>query len=664
MIQSDMQRTLRSKKLRTVLYYAYDGKCAICGAELEGGWEADHIVPWVKTKRTNVHEMQPLCRECNRKKGVRMLRKHQAEMSEVTKLIAADSGVTDVLAYVTPGGGKSMLPAIIAKNICEPKGYKLLWIVPRNNLRTQGEKSMIDTYAISLVGHSGELRAAGNDANPSRGTLGYITNYQTIVANPELHKQELERAFLRGTPYVIFFDEWHHVPVSDDESDYSEEKAYYKAVAPLLPLAAVRIFASGTLDRHDKKRIAHLPYTSSGGGMFVNLNPPAPWTSIRYSRKDALEEGAICPLVMHYADGAATWLNERGDVVEVSESASVTKKDNRQYVRAMLESEYAFSLIDDCITRWDDYRRNVFSQAKVLVIAPGIKAAGQYYEYLQDIGISCDKAVSMDEEGNSTSKEAELAIKRFSQTGPRATNVLITVAMAYEGLDVPEITHIVLLTKYRSPSWIEQAISRGNRVCRNHPEKTHGYIFAPDDPEMREVLDKIEKEQQGVVVNIPRRPPVQKGDDGPRSERKEIVPLSSRLTRFRSRTLDGGHETNWEEDEMLRRLMAENGIYASPAQFIKVLTGMGMTQPNEPNGSSNPPAVPLPPLSERESTLKKNILTYVNSVGRGDPEIIMDIRTAAKERYGSISDLSYEELQDQWRWLNDTFPGGVNYGNN
>jgi hypothetical protein len=36
-----MQRTLRSKKLRAVLWYAYDGKCARCGEPLPDEWEAD-----------------------------------------------------------------------------------------------------------------------------------------------------------------------------------------------------------------------------------------------------------------------------------------------------------------------------------------------------------------------------------------------------------------------------------------------------------------------------------------------------------------------------------------------------------------------------------------------------------------------------------------------
>jgi 5-methylcytosine-specific restriction endonuclease McrA len=63
------QRTLRSKKLRALLYYDAEGKCQICGCDLPDDWHADHIEAWVKTKQTNVHGMQALCPACNLKKG-------------------------------------------------------------------------------------------------------------------------------------------------------------------------------------------------------------------------------------------------------------------------------------------------------------------------------------------------------------------------------------------------------------------------------------------------------------------------------------------------------------------------------------------------------------------------------------------------------------------
>jgi superfamily II DNA helicase RecQ len=62
-------RFLRSRKKRANLYLEYNGLCAICGKDLEAGWNADHKIPYHKVKCTELSNMQPLCPECNSKKG-------------------------------------------------------------------------------------------------------------------------------------------------------------------------------------------------------------------------------------------------------------------------------------------------------------------------------------------------------------------------------------------------------------------------------------------------------------------------------------------------------------------------------------------------------------------------------------------------------------------
>ena len=64
-----MGRTLRSRKHRAALWRSTGGKCSACGTDLAGEWHADHVIPWVRRKVTNVHEMQPMCATCNLKKG-------------------------------------------------------------------------------------------------------------------------------------------------------------------------------------------------------------------------------------------------------------------------------------------------------------------------------------------------------------------------------------------------------------------------------------------------------------------------------------------------------------------------------------------------------------------------------------------------------------------
>ncbi len=46
-------------------------------------------------------------------------------------------------------------------------------------------------------------------------------------------------------------------------------------------------------------------------------------------------------------------------------------------------------------------------------------------------------------------------------------SILVTVAMAYEGLDVPEVAVVAALTHIRSRPWLEQMVARATRVDPN-----------------------------------------------------------------------------------------------------------------------------------------------------------------------------------------------------
>lgn len=64
------QRTLRSVRARNRKRREQDHRCAECGDCLTNeNVELDHTIPYRITKTTNPHDMQALCRACNRRKG-------------------------------------------------------------------------------------------------------------------------------------------------------------------------------------------------------------------------------------------------------------------------------------------------------------------------------------------------------------------------------------------------------------------------------------------------------------------------------------------------------------------------------------------------------------------------------------------------------------------
>jgi len=638
---SESSRSLRSKKLRAALYYAQDGKCAICGEPLPDDWHADHITPWVKEQRTNVHEMQALCPKCNLRKGATVLRRHQEDVQVIARnIVSGVTAVRNIAVHVTPGGGKSGIVMIAAKELAERLGYRVCWVVPRNALRSQGERDFISKRAI--FGHTMSIRAAGNDIDPCRSTGGYVTTYQAIAQNPQLHQQEFA---LR--PYILVLDECHHVPYKGEAE--GEEAAFYGAVAPLVDAAKIVIFMSGTPERHDGHRMAFWPYVRYPGAeapMFKSDADHPDWAFVRYLRQDALEERAIVPLHFKALDGRAKWFDPKtGEERDVNSIAEASKRDMSEVLTVVLETEYAHQLLKQCVDSWHEYKAHIFPAAKMLVVAPSIEIAREYSRHLRGLGLHALIATSDD------NQQAKDNIEYFK--GPGA-DVLVTVGMAYEGLDVPDITHVACLTNIRSRPWIEQCICRANRVVEG---KTHGFIYHPDEPRMVEIMRAIEAEQSAVVIDWTHRPMGMGGSVG--GLRVPIVPESSAVTRGRGFGLEDGTRVGYNETAAIEAAMKHAGIVGvSTVQMKQFSVAMGLAI--VPNGSASLPNYeePITTPSEMERKLRKTIDRTVNRIAQGNPERIREINGNLKVRFGPRDQAPVDALQTILKTLADEYGKG------
>ena len=152
-----------------------------------------------------------------------ILRRHQEETAKATERVLSGE-INRLYISVTPGGGKSALPGIPADRLIPGIADRILWVVPRNALRDQGEA---DFPSWSRY----RIRAAGNELDPCRGTQGYVTTYQAIATAPERHLANVSRG-----RWIVFLDEPHHV-VSGG--------AWAAALEPVLTCARLVVLASG-----------------------------------------------------------------------------------------------------------------------------------------------------------------------------------------------------------------------------------------------------------------------------------------------------------------------------------------------------------------------------------------------------------------------------------
>src|SRR3954447_285206 len=93
--------------------------------------------------------------------AARPLRTHQRQVFGLMAALAAReaTGITDVLAAVTPGGGKSLLPGIAGAHLIQAGIVeRICWVVPRDSLRLQAEEAFADPYWRGGLNHRADRR--------------------------------------------------------------------------------------------------------------------------------------------------------------------------------------------------------------------------------------------------------------------------------------------------------------------------------------------------------------------------------------------------------------------------------------------------------------------------------------------------------------------------
>jgi len=423
------------------------------------------------------------------------LRKHQREIKEVCREILEGKPIREIILSVTPGGGKSFVPIILAENLIPAKAEKICWVVPRNSLKYQGE----DEFCKPRWMTNKRIRAADNGLDLSRGLAGYVTTYQAVGVDPECHAREF-----RNHKYILFLDEFHHI---------GEGSEWHRAIKPLVDSAAIVVFASGTLSRGDGNKIAFLGYV--GGEPF--LGGLTNRRVIQYSRSAALADGAIMPVQFELVDGEAEWEEMDGH----KNTSALSGDESAKALFTALRTEFADHLINMSLREFTEMAIHDYREAKMLVVAPNIEIAKAYYDYLAQRGHKVRIA---------TSEDTPQARKNIQDFKHGVYHILVTVAMAYEGLNVPQISVICCLTHIRSVPWLEQCFARANRIA---PLKERAVIFAPADWAFRKVVRMIEQERLVPLSNPDNQQELIQGSNEDEGEgngdpRPWIIPLSSK----------------------------------------------------------------------------------------------------------------------------------------
>jgi superfamily II DNA or RNA helicase len=443
------------------------------------------------------------------------LRKHQNEFDDI--IIGMQTGSNKkktIYCHVCPGGGKSILPIMAGRLIEAGLAEKMAWIAPRLSLTDQAEREFVNPYFRSIFDHRLKIRQATNEIDPCRGLHGFSTTYNAVGMDEGFLYNEFKRH-----KYILICDEFHHL---------REDSLWHQKIAPLYDLAAYRIMMTGTLERGDHTKIAFVPYRGTKKAIQLFLQETEDTAIIKYSRADALAEQAIIPLKFHLSDGNMEWEDRRGRIRQVASIDKMSEYEANKALYTALKTEYADHLLSSGIAHWQSFQQQ-HKSAKCLVVTSNIQEAKRHMKSLEGIAARCDIA---------TSDESIAALTAIKSMKQGKLDVIVTVAMAYEGLDIPEISHIICLTRIRSVPWIEQMIARANRInsAAGPYNQQIGHIFAPADPLFKQVISRIEAEQLPIIQEKSSlRSSFGEGEAGdsefhPETAPGGINPLSSALT--------------------------------------------------------------------------------------------------------------------------------------
>ena len=147
---------------------------------------------------------------------------------------------------------------------------------------------------------------------------------------------------------------------------------------------------------------------------------------------------------------------------------------------------------------------------KLLVVAPDQSVARRYLERIR----AWVPRAQADTVRLATSSEVDahqvLAGFRLSAE----PSILVTVAMAYEGLDAAEVAVVAALTHIRSRPWLEQMVARATRIDPSAGDYSsqRALVFHPDDPLFARFRLRLETEQGTLAKR-------------PKATRQKVLPL-------------------------------------------------------------------------------------------------------------------------------------------
>jgi len=381
------------------------------------------------------------------------------------------NGCRGILKHAT-GSGKTFTAILLIEEMLQA-GRPIIVLVPSTLLQKQWRDELKGEFpeaAIQLFGGCGKGKSAARQISlltrPGRG-LGQ----RIVVAIMATASQPWFREAVRQSDELCVISDETHQLGSRRNSQFFEIEA------------GARLGLSATPERHGDPVGTRRLFDYFGG-----IVQP------EYNLQEALRDKRLCqyqyfPMVVHLtATEADLWREE-------------TKEIQKEYVRSKT-GEDGTKIISDRLQMLIINRSRIAKKAHqkidlaVDIVRENFQTGQQWLVYCEDQFQLAEVLTGLREAGYSPVEyhsamqgDKEASLKWFKDVG----GILVSIKCLDEGVDIPEVSHALILASSQNP---RQFIQRRGRVLRSSKDKTMAYIY---DAIVTPISLDEEPEQAGLL---------------------------------------------------------------------------------------------------------------------------------------------------------------------
>lgn len=389
-----------------------------------------------------------------------MLRKWQSDCIALAKS-KYNSGHAHFLAQATPGAGKTIMAATLAKQMLDSRDIDfVLCFSPSKTVAGAIQSTFSRVLDCSFNGALGEK--------------GCSMTYQAIQFVPKRFWDTLSKYKV-----LCIFDEIHHC---GGDSELNSNSWGYQLLRDVQHAATFTLALTGTPWRSDKTPITLASYTDPEGKIVCDY---------QYSLAQAVEDHVCRKPKIALIDCEEVKVTKSTGSRSYNTINEVLNEGDVAYGLILKDQQALLYLIGEAVGRLNTIQLENL-QAGGLVVASSIEDANKIADILTHSYEQSVEVVSYKD----TNAHAKIAAFKEGHT----KNWIVSVGMVSEGTDIPRLQVCCYLTKIKTELYFRQVLGRILRVTDSPNQDSWLYTFAESN--MIRCAEEIETDIPGTCLYL------------------------------------------------------------------------------------------------------------------------------------------------------------------